>query len=336
MTDHTGPDGPLVSIVVLNYNYGRYLPQCLDSALAQDYAPLEVIVVDDGSTDDSRAVIDTYGSRIIPSFKENGGMVTSMNHGFRLSRGSIVIFIDADDYLLPGAVADHVRALSEPGVVRSQTYLTVVSDGQLALSRIPGVPADEGDLRERVLKMGPGAYVSSPNSGNAWSRRYLEQVFPLPETLRGLGSDSFLMDSSPLFGRVVTLKPEPRAVYRSHRSGQNAKRSGMTIENIRTVIAYQELRATWLETVATSRGYKASMADWRARNWRWLTLDCLARRLSGVAEHVSLTDYLRPALLVQGNPIKGPILALMLFGIRVAPLNVARAVAGRLINLRYM
>lgn len=336
MTDHTGSGKPLVSIVVLNYNYGRYLTQCLDSVLAQDYAPLDVIVVDDGSTDDSRAVLASYGNRIVASFKENGGMVTSMNHGFRLSRGSIVMFIDADDYLLPGAVAEHVRALAAPDVVRSQTYLTVLSDGQLALSQIPGMTADEGDLRDRVLRMGPGAYVSAPNSGNAWARHYLEQVFPLPETLRGLGSDAFLMDSSPLFGKVVTLKPEPRAVYRSHRSGQNAKRSGMTLENIRTVIAYQELRATWLETVARSRGYTASMADWRSRNWRWLALDCLARRLSGAADPVSLIDYLRPALLVRGNPVKRPILALMLFGIRVAPLNVARLVAGRLINLRYM
>lgn len=337
VSTHTATDPALVSVVVLNYNYGRYLAQCLDSVLMQDYRPLEIIVVDDGSTDESRAVIASYGDRIVSSFKANGGMVTSMNHGFRLSHGSTVIFIDADDYLLPGAVVEHVRALSEPGVVRSQTYLTVLSDGQLALARIPGVPADEGDLRERVLKMGPGAYVSSPNSGNAWSRRYLEQVFPLPETLRGLGSDAFLMDSSPLFGKVVTLKPEPRAVYRSHREGQNARRAGgMTTENIRTVIAYQELRASWLEAIARSLGYDASAANWKARNWRWLTLDCLVRRLTGAAERVSLREYLRPALMVQGNPAKRPILALMLFGIRVAPLTLARALAGRIINLRYM
>ncbi len=59
----------LVSIVIVNYNYGRYLTKCIESALAQDYEPKEVIVVDDGSTDDSRAVINSFAGRVTTAFK---------------------------------------------------------------------------------------------------------------------------------------------------------------------------------------------------------------------------------------------------------------------------
>src|ERR1700719_288784 len=87
----------LVSIIIPNYNYARYLRIAIDSALAQTYAPVEVIVVDDGSTDNSREVIESYGDRITPIIKTNGGHGSALNAGYAASRGEIVIFLDADD-----------------------------------------------------------------------------------------------------------------------------------------------------------------------------------------------------------------------------------------------
>src|SRR5207248_11792671 len=85
---------PLVSILINNYNYGRFLRDAIDSALRQTYTNTEVIVVDDGSTDDSRQIIAGYGSRIVPVLKENGVQASAFNAGFAASKGQWICFLD--------------------------------------------------------------------------------------------------------------------------------------------------------------------------------------------------------------------------------------------------
>lgn len=94
----------LVSIIINNYNYSQFLGEAIDSALSQTYPNTEVIVVDDGSTDNSQHLIASYATQILPLLKNNGGQASALNAGFRISRGEIIIFLDADDYLFPYAV----------------------------------------------------------------------------------------------------------------------------------------------------------------------------------------------------------------------------------------
>ncbi len=91
-------DTPLVSVIIDNYNYGRFLGAAIDSALNQTYPHIEVIVVDDGSTDDSRDVISLYGEQILPIFKDDGGQGSALNTGFKASGGEFIQFLDSDDY----------------------------------------------------------------------------------------------------------------------------------------------------------------------------------------------------------------------------------------------
>jgi glycosyltransferase involved in cell wall biosynthesis len=82
---------PLVSIIINNYNYEHYLAHAINSALQQSFSEVEIIVVDDGSTDQSRDVICSFGDAIKPIFKSNGGQASTLNAGFKQACGEIVI-----------------------------------------------------------------------------------------------------------------------------------------------------------------------------------------------------------------------------------------------------
>ncbi len=97
-----GEKQPLISVIIAIYNPGRYLRACLDSITGQTYRNLEIILVDDGSTDDSLAVCKEYAqkdSRVIVHHKENSGVSATRNAGIRLAHGEYFSFIDSDDYL---------------------------------------------------------------------------------------------------------------------------------------------------------------------------------------------------------------------------------------------
>jgi glycosyltransferase involved in cell wall biosynthesis len=102
---------PLVSIVILCHNYGRYLAEAIESALAQDYPKLELIVVDDGSTDDSLEVASRYGDRLKMLTQENQGLARTCNRGVREATGELFVFLSADDRLEPSYVSELIAAL---------------------------------------------------------------------------------------------------------------------------------------------------------------------------------------------------------------------------------
>ena len=93
-----------ISIVTISFNQAKYLQQCIDSILGQTHCDLEYIVVDPGSTDGSRALIESYGNKIIKVFAPDKGPADGLNQGFKHATGQIYGFINSDDYLLPGAL----------------------------------------------------------------------------------------------------------------------------------------------------------------------------------------------------------------------------------------
>ncbi len=113
---------PLVSLVINNYNYGRFLAEAIDSALKQTYPHTEVIVVDDGSTDNSRDITASYGDNISPVLKQNGGQASAFIAGFAASKGEIICFLDSDDMFLPEKVADIVDAFGYSSDLQSRFH----------------------------------------------------------------------------------------------------------------------------------------------------------------------------------------------------------------------
>lgn len=113
IADCLGLDTPMVSIVVSNYNYANYLPRCIASIFAQTYAKFQCIVVDDASTDHSAQVLDeiavAHPEVIIVRRPTNGGQSAAALDGLARASGQFVVFVDADDMLLPNAIACHVH-----------------------------------------------------------------------------------------------------------------------------------------------------------------------------------------------------------------------------------
>jgi glycosyltransferase involved in cell wall biosynthesis len=222
----------LVSIIIANWNYGRFLHEAISSALAQDYAYTEVVVVDDGSTDNSREVIESFGHGITAIFKGNGGQASAWNTGFRASHGEIVIFLDADDVLRPTAAKKVAERFDLPDVAKVQWPLWHMDeDGHRLPGQHPPGPLPEGDLRNTILQFGPLSLTTSPGGGAAWHRFFLAQVFPLPEKQFRTGADTYLLYAAPLFGLVRTI-PEAQAYYRRHGAGDSSGSMEAYVEKV--------------------------------------------------------------------------------------------------------
>lgn len=104
---------PLVTVVIPVYNCGRYIGEAIQSVLDQDYPRIEVIVVDDGSDDDTVAQAKYFGNRINLLCQPNRGPASARNLGVRASRGDYLAFLDGDDIWLPGKLSDQMRYLAE-------------------------------------------------------------------------------------------------------------------------------------------------------------------------------------------------------------------------------
>lgn len=110
-----------ISIVTISYNQAPFLRQCIDSVLSQQDANVEYIVVDPGSTDGSRAIVESYGDQIVKVFEPDAGPADGLNNGFARATGDIFGFVNADDFLLPNALSNVLKYFREDA---SEFFLT--------------------------------------------------------------------------------------------------------------------------------------------------------------------------------------------------------------------
>jgi glycosyltransferase involved in cell wall biosynthesis len=153
----------LVSIIIPTYNYAHGVAETIDCALAQTYPNVEVIVVDDGSSDNTQEVLSSYGDRIKAIHKPNGGVSTARNVGYEASRGEYLLFLDSDDLIPPNKLDVLVSVLEshpEWGMVYS-AWRCVDETGRRVLSEVRHRKHGKllGDLLLRAVTMPPSCVL---------------------------------------------------------------------------------------------------------------------------------------------------------------------------------
>ncbi|PWJ55129.1 Glycosyl transferase family 2 [Quadrisphaera granulorum] len=320
-----------LSVVIANYNYARFLSAAIDSALAIDWPDVEVVVVDDGSTDDSVEVIKGYGSTVTAIFTENGGQRAACNHGFAASSGDVVVFLDADD-VLPPAVARRVDAVMTPRTSKVQLQMQrITEDGQPVGEPFPDFAPPPTPAQVRHWATTTTAYPTPPGSGNAYARWFLERIFPVgPEV--GAAADSACLAAAPLLGDVVSL-PGVLVGYRQH-SAQDSSLLGDLSRFAREV---GRARARWRFALAASGAALDDTPLFRSREL--LQFRAAASRvasapspLPGDGTSRRVLDAFRSPTWPGPEPVK---VRLLIAGWTLAVLLAPSTAVPRLLRLRY-
>jgi glycosyltransferase involved in cell wall biosynthesis len=279
--------GPLISIVVNNYNYGRFLRRAVDSALHQTYPHTEVVVVDDGSTDDSREILASYGHRIVRVLKENGGQASAFNAGCARARGELVMFLDSDDVLLPHLAqrfADLFQTHPDVGTLQCRLQL-IDAAGARRQEFVPSGPAVnfDGATRRYAVKFpGEAAMWPSGTSGTTYSGRVLAEILPMPEDAFRLCADGYVCRAATLLAPFILLD-EVGAYYRIHGSNNfYVTRSCLALDTIRREVMQSNDVFSYIERFAESRGrrgYLRPLQEMHERDVLSIALRLVSRKL---------------------------------------------------------
>ncbi|MEZ5571301.1 MAG: glycosyltransferase family A protein [Halioglobus sp.] len=244
------------SIVVNNYNYARYLPEALDNALSQMRARDELIVVDDGSTDDSMQLLRQYehehGVRVFQ--QENSGQMRTVRTGMRVARGDVIVLLDSDDYFLEGYL-DRLRAIyaQHPDVSFTFSRAQLSGDAEKArksmqtmLNRLQLPAGKVGPTKWAALLF--NEFVGVPTSGISLHRSLAEQINALPSTTElttvisplvskvlgistteqkksGYTADGVIVRCASILGAIKYYDDHPGFMYRIHGANKYANAS---------------------------------------------------------------------------------------------------------------
>ncbi|MBW4630304.1 MAG: glycosyltransferase [Brasilonema octagenarum HA4186-MV1] len=212
-------DAPLVSVLIANYNYARYISETLESVLCQTYPNYEIIVCDDGSTDNSCEVIENYtqkDSRIKLVRKPNGGVATALNAAYRESKGQIICLLDADDVWIDNKLQKTLEVFRSDPQCGFAIHNVIQIDFQ-------GNFIKPTAMFQRLASgwLGPSALVNGglvdnipPASALSVRREVAELIFPLNEAFKR-NADSLIFRFAPLI-TAIGAAPEVLSKFRLH------------------------------------------------------------------------------------------------------------------------
>jgi len=246
--------GPKISIVIANYNYGRYLRQCIDSCLSQTYPPHEIIVVDDGSTDDSRIILKEYESHPLVKLilQDNQGQEAALQGGFDLCSGDWVLGLDSDDFYFPDCLETVADVVDRDYVLVYFKAQTVDADGRKHGSTVPsGTLLCDDKIKELWITKGHH-HSFPPQSFNCYACEWLRSHRIHPHEVicmkNGFSCDRYMQLQAVISGKVKGLN-RVLGAYRLHNLGDNTQKR-INLQALRMAVLSHDLAVAHLKKKA--------------------------------------------------------------------------------------
>jgi len=211
---------PRVSVIINTFNYGHFIEEAINSVLTQTLHPnnIEIIVVDDGSTDDTSTKVEKYGEKIRYIQKENKGQASALNVGFENANGEIIAFLDSDDYWAPEKLMTAVQAFRKHEALDIFCHnLDIIDDSRgFIKTYLPILKDDNGPKKVDLKKCLRGRIpIFPPTSGMTFTARCLKNIMPIPEHYR-ICADAYLRLFSLFYAREILYSKESLGYYRIH------------------------------------------------------------------------------------------------------------------------
>lgn len=286
---------PLVSVVIPAYNAAWCVRRAVDSVLAQDYRDFELLVVDDGSTDDTASILAGYGDGLRVVSKPNGGLSSARNAGIAAAQGDYVGFLDADDWWLPAKLARQVELLeAQPELLFcSNTTQVFTPDGQ----RLPdwrcvtGSGSGSGSALECIFAV--NAHIAGSGSAVLARRAAFTRAGGFDESLRSLEDIDMWMRLAALGGYACI--DEPLAVIEKSAASMSGNLDVMRTSAMRVMRKNRGLLPAHLRGGFWRGAYAAMLSDyakWAYRKGRTV------QALSDLAQALVLAPLSRGRLIV--------------------------------------
>ena len=210
---------PLVSVWMTNYNYANFLDESINSVLNQTYSKFELIICDDGSTDNSLEIIKKYirqDNRIKLIEKKNGGVASALNNIYEISKGEIICFLDSDDYFAKTKVEKVENDFKKnPDCGVHTHYMMRVNQNNQEQGRYPLFgKSPNGWLGEELIKNDGSILHIAPTSGISLRKEIIIKIFPIDIKLKS-NIDGFILTVSLLLSRIISNSKE-LSFYRLH------------------------------------------------------------------------------------------------------------------------
>ena len=305
-----------VTVAIASYNTANYLPAAIDSALAQDHDDVQLVVVDDGSTDDTREIVSRYGRKVRYVYQENAGVANAYNRALELAKGDYVHFLDADDVLTPstvGRLAALLDKLPSAGLVHGDA-LVMDAGGEVHGTRV--APASFTGRRlipsaEAFKELLRGCHVTT--SALMLRKSVLDKVTPFRQkSVPGEDWDMWLRVAAEY---DVAHLPISACYYRVHDASIT---SAYTVERVMRSHLYT------LDTIFGNPTFRYA----HLRNYAYACLDrTIARVAARARERRRFIGELRNALVRQPSiALEGATVATVIEGLKaMVPALVIRA-----------